>query len=128
VPTRPGYLAADNSMRLLSQKDSFYPIISTFFISQHEQLMSNNKIYLCNLNKTVTETLLQDHFSGYGKIIAVSLPLDPKSQAPKGYAFITFDQEGAAEKALEQDGQLFLDQDITVQIATERQRKISSPQ
>ena len=89
--------------------------------------MSNNKIYLCNLNKTVTENLLQDHFSGYGEITAISLPLDPKSQAPKGYAFITFDQEGAAEKALEQDGRSFLDQDITVQIATEKRRKTSSP-
>ena len=89
--------------------------------------MSNNKIYLCNLNQTVTETLLQDHFSRYGEITAVSLPLDPKNQTPKGYAFITFTEEDAAEKALEQDGRAFLNQDITVQIAVEKRRKKSSP-
>jgi RNA recognition motif-containing protein len=85
--------------------------------------MPNNKIYLSNLNKTVTDTLLKEHFAEYGEITEVLLPLDRKSQETKGYAFITFAQETSAENALEQDGKPFLNKEITVQIATEKRRK-----
>ena len=85
--------------------------------------MPNNKIYLSNLSKAVTDTLLKEHFAKYGEITEVQLPLEGKSQKPKGYAFITFAQESAAENALEQDGKPFLDLEITVQIATEKRRK-----
>ncbi len=90
--------------------------------------MPNNKIYLGNLDKEVTDILLKAHFSEYGEITDINLPLDKKSKAPKGYAFITFSQKAAAEKALEQDGQPLLEQKITVQTATEkRQKKSPSP-
>jgi len=85
--------------------------------------MPNNKIYLGNLNKVVTESLLRDHFTEYGEISEISLPLDNKNQEPKGYAFITFSCENEAQKALEQDGKEFIDREITVQIATEKRRK-----
>ncbi len=85
--------------------------------------MPNNKIYLSNLDKEVTETLLNAHFSECGEITEINLPLDKKSKAHKGYAFITFSQQAAAEKALKQDGKLLLEQPITVQIATEKRQK-----
>lgn len=85
--------------------------------------MPKNKIYLANLNKTVTDTLLKDHFSKYGDITEIHLPIDNKSQAPKGYGFITFAQETSAEKALELDGTAFLENEITVQFATEKRAK-----
>jgi RNA recognition motif-containing protein len=85
--------------------------------------MPNNKIYLGNLSKTVTDSLLKAHFAEYGEITEVHLPLDGKSKETKGYAFITFALESSAENALEQDGQSFLDQEISVQIATEKRRK-----
>lgn len=85
--------------------------------------MPNNTIYLSNLNKVVTDTLLKDHFSTYGEITEISLPLDRKKKTPKSYAFITFATESSAENALEQDNKQFLDQEITVQIATEKRRK-----
>jgi len=85
--------------------------------------MPNNKIYLSNLSKAVTDALLKERFTEYGEITEVHLPLDGKSQEPKGYAFITFALETSAENALEQDGKPFLDLEITVQIATEKHRK-----
>lgn len=85
--------------------------------------MPNNKIYLSNLNKTVTDTLLKEHFAEYGEITEVLLPLDRKSQEIKGYAFITFALETSAENALQQNGKPFLNKEITVQIATEKRRK-----
>jgi len=85
--------------------------------------MPNNKIYLGNLSKGVTDTLLKERFAEYGEITEVHLPLDGKSKEPKGYAFITFAQEISVESALQQDGKPFLDQEISVQIATEKRRK-----
>jgi len=85
--------------------------------------MSNNKIYLNNLDETVTDTLLKEHFAEYGEITEVNLPRDRKSQQTKGYAFITFAQENSATNALKQDGTTFLDKQISVQIATEKRTK-----
>lgn len=85
--------------------------------------MPNNKIYLNNLDKNVTDTLLSELFAEYGEITEVNLPVDKKTRQTKGYAFITFAQECSAENALKQDGKTFLDKQITVQIATEKRTK-----
>jgi len=85
--------------------------------------MPNNKIYLKNLDKKVTEASLNAHFSSYGVITEISLPIDKKSKAPKGYAFITFAESSATKGALDQDGKLFLEKTMTVQPATEKRSK-----
>lgn len=82
--------------------------------------MTNNKIYLSNLNKTATDTLIKEHFAQYGEITDIHLPVDRKTRQPKAYAFVTFAQENSATNALEQDGKSFLDNEIVVQIATEK--------
>ncbi len=85
--------------------------------------MSNNKIYLNNLDTSVTDSQLKDHFAEYGEITEINLPLDKKNKQTKGYAFITFAQQSSAENALKQDGKTFLDRTITVQMATEKRTK-----
>ena len=85
--------------------------------------MPSNKIYLGNLNQTVTDTLIRDYFSEYGDITEISLPLDRKDQRPKGYAFVTYADPDSAEQALVKNGTAFLNQEITVELATEKRRK-----
>jgi len=85
--------------------------------------MPNNKIYLKNLDKEVTEESLKAHFSTSGEITEINLPVEKKSQLPKGYAFITFAKEADAKGALKLDGKEFLEKEITVQIATEKRKK-----
>ncbi|NOY70995.1 MAG: RNA-binding protein [Gammaproteobacteria bacterium] len=85
--------------------------------------MPSNKIYLCNLPPSVTEALLKEHFTEYGEITEVQLLVDRKTKAPKGYGFITFTAESSAEKALQQDGKSFLENEITVQMAIEKRSK-----
>ncbi|MDH5219583.1 MAG: RNA-binding protein [Gammaproteobacteria bacterium] len=85
--------------------------------------MTNNKIYLNNLNKTVTDTLIKEHFAQYGEITDIHLPLDRKTGQPKAYAFVTFADEDSATRALGQDGKSFLDNEIVVQIATEKKSR-----
>jgi RNA recognition motif-containing protein len=85
--------------------------------------MPNNKIYLKNLDKEVTEESLNAHFSTCGEITEIILPIEKKSQLPKGYAFITFAEADAAKNALTHDGKLFLEKEITVQLAIEKHQK-----
>jgi RNA recognition motif-containing protein len=89
--------------------------------------MPNRKIYLGNLNQTTTDIQIKEYFSEYGEITEISLPLDRKTQQPKGYAFISFADQNSAERALEKDGELLLGQEITVQLATEKRKKKLSP-
>ena len=84
--------------------------------------MANAKVYLGNLSKSASEDKLNAHFSQYGEIAEVLLPLDRKSNEIKGYGFIIFAKEASAQKALEQDGQTIFGQAISVQIATEKTR------
>jgi len=88
--------------------------------------MPNNKIYLGNLNKAATEQSLRQHFEQYGEIAEVALPLDRKTKEPKGYGFITFALETAAQNALEHNQQSFLNKEIIVQLATEKGGKKQS--
>ncbi len=85
--------------------------------------MPDNKIYVSNLNKTVTESQLVKRFSDYGDIAGVHLPRDKQSNELKGYGFITFADEDSAQQALDEDGQTFLEKTITVQIAVEKHAK-----
>lgn len=85
--------------------------------------MPNNKIYINNLDKSVTETLLKEQFSEHGDITNIVLPQNKKHRNTKGYAFITYTTGSAAQDALKQDGTLFLEKEITVEIATEKRSK-----
>lgn len=85
--------------------------------------MPNNKIYLSNLDKEVSESDLQVCFSKYGEIKDIHLPLDKKTKSPKGYAFITFAEEASVKGALAQNGKPFLEQILTVEIATDKRQQ-----
>ncbi|VAW85418.1 hypothetical protein MNBD_GAMMA18-883 [hydrothermal vent metagenome] len=84
--------------------------------------MSNTKIYIGNLSQSVTQETLKERFAEYGKINQVLLPQARKTGQIKGYAFVTFDQESSAEKALKLNGESVFGQEIMVQIATEKSR------
>jgi RNA recognition motif-containing protein len=66
--------------------------------------MSQNKLYVGNFPFTVEENQLRDIFQPYGDIEELALIKDRDTGRPKGFAFITFASQAAAEKALEQDG------------------------
>ena len=86
--------------------------------------MTNSKIYLGNLSKSITEDTLKEHFAQFGDIEEVMLPLDRKTSEVKGYAFITFKLLESAEKSLSEDSKELFGQEITVQIAQEKSRAV----
>jgi cold-inducible RNA-binding protein len=82
--------------------------------------MQQNKLYIGNFPYSVTESQLRDLFSGYGEIQDLSLIMDRETGRPKGFAFITFATQQAAEKALEQNGKDLNGRALKVNMATEK--------
>ena len=66
--------------------------------------MQQNKLYVGNFPFSVDEAQLRDLFSPYGEITELALITDRETGRSKGFAFITFATQQAAEKALEMDG------------------------
>lgn len=83
----------------------------------------SNKVYVGQLSSAVSEDTLKAHFADCGDITEVSLPTDRKTGQTKGYAFVSFATEQAAQSALAKNAQPFLDKNITVEIAVEKRKK-----
>lgn len=82
--------------------------------------MQQNKIYVGNFPYSVDETQLREIFSRYGDIEDLALIMDKETGRPKGFAFITFSAQNAAEKALEQNGKELGGRPLKVSMATEK--------
>jgi cold-inducible RNA-binding protein len=85
--------------------------------------MQQNKLYVGNLPYTVDESQLRDLFSPYGEIQDLALIMDRDTGRPKGFAFVTFATQQAAEKALAQNGKDVGGRPLKVNIAEERKPK-----
>jgi RNA recognition motif-containing protein len=82
--------------------------------------MQQNKIYVGNLPYSADEAQLRTLFSAYGEISELSMIRDRETGQPKGFAFVTFSSQQAAEKALEQNGRDLGGRPLKVSIAVER--------
>jgi RNA recognition motif-containing protein len=77
-------------------------------------------LYVGNFPYSVNETELRERFSAYGEIAELAMIMDRETGRPKGFAFITFSTQQAAEKALEQDGKDMGGRPLRVNIAKDR--------
>jgi RNA recognition motif-containing protein len=84
--------------------------------------MAQNKLYVGNFPYSVDESQLRGIFSEYGDISELAMIMDRETGRPKGFAFITFATQQAAEKALEQNGRDLGGRPLKVSMAMERER------
>ena len=84
--------------------------------------MEQNKLYVGNFPYSVDEAQLRGIFAPYGEISDIKLIMDRDTGRPKGFGFITFAQQAAAEKALEQNGKDLGGRPLKVNIATDKPR------
>lgn len=82
--------------------------------------MQQNKLYIGNLPYAIDESKLDKIFSSYGDIDEIKLIRDRETGRSRGFAFITFAMQHAAEKALEQNSREIGGQAIKVNMAKER--------
>ena len=81
--------------------------------------MSNSKIYVGSLSYDTTSEDLQDYFGKYGDIAEVKLIIDRETNRSKGFAFITYSDQQAAEAALAANGDELQGRKIRVNAAKE---------
>lgn len=82
--------------------------------------MQQNKLYVGNFPYSVNEEQLRELFTPYGEISDFAMVMDRETGRPKGFAFVTFATQQAAEKALELNGRDLGGRPLKVNIAMER--------
>ena len=85
-----------------------------------EDHMQQNNLYVGNLPYSFDEEKLKEIFSAYGDLEDVKLIRDRDTGRSKGFAFITFALQHAAEQALEQNDKVMSGQTIKVNMAKEK--------
>ena len=71
-------------------------------------------VFVGNVSFNTDKNSLENVFSQCGNIIEVSIPVDRETRRPRGFAFVKFDSEEGAQKALSLDGQLVDGRNIKV--------------
>ncbi len=59
------------------------------------------KLYVGNLSFSTTEATLQSHFGAHGQVEEVAVITDRDTGRPRGFAFITMNNDGEARAAIE---------------------------
>jgi len=78
----------------------------------------NNKIYVGNLPYSATNDTLKAFFAAAGDIVDAVVIMDRATNRSKGFGFVEFADEKAAQKAIELfDGKDFDGRNIVVNIA-----------
>ncbi|WP_259430881.1 RNA-binding protein [Coxiella burnetii] len=71
-----------------------------YFYFLRKMTMSQNKIYVGSLSYDVTADELQSFFGQYGEIEEAKLIMDRETGRSKGFAFITYGTQDAAQEAV----------------------------
>lgn len=85
--------------------------------------MQQNKLYVGNFPYSVDASQLKELFSAYGEIQDIALIMDRETGRSKGFAFITFANQQAAEKALALNGKEIEGRALKVNIAQEKESR-----
>jgi len=79
------------------------------------------KLYLGNLPFSASDEDIREAFSAYGTIDDLFIPLDRETNRPRGFAFITLQDDELARKAIEEmDGADLQGRNLRVNEAEER--------
>ncbi len=79
-----------------------------------------NKIFVGNLSFKVDEQELQNVFGKFGEITEIKIPTDRESGRARGFAFITFESQQAAQESLSMDGKELNERAMRVNMATDK--------
>ena len=82
--------------------------------------IDETKLYVGNIDYAASEDELASHFSKFGHIEMVNIPLDRYTGRARGFGFVTFKKVTDAIKAMDLDGSEFKGRQIQVNFARER--------
>ncbi len=81
------------------------------------------KIYVGNLSFNTTQDSLEGLFSNYGQVSEVAVVTDRDTGRPRGFAFVTMDDEGAAKAIEALNGNEFEGRTLNVNEAKPRENR-----
>jgi RNA recognition motif-containing protein len=67
------------------------------------------KLFIGNLPFSTTNDSLGEFFAQYGEVASAAVVMDRATGRSKGFGFVEFDDDAAADAAIAQDGQAELD-------------------
>ncbi len=85
-----------------------------------ETFKMQNQLFVGNLAFSTTKEELEASFSTFGTVLEVKIPVDRDTGRVRGFAFVTFETQQAAEKALALDGTDLNGRSIRVNVAQEK--------
>jgi len=88
--------------------------------------MNTNVIYVKNIPTSHESNTIEQLFSTYGKITSISYPIDKKTKQPKGYAFVTFQNEADAQRALEKNNDEIEGKTLIVEISKGKKSNLNT--
>ena len=62
----------------------------------------SNKVFVGNLSFDVTKEELMEAFGAVGRVVDAKVPTDRETGRPRGFAFVEFESDEAAEKCIQQ--------------------------
>jgi cold-inducible RNA-binding protein len=80
------------------------------------------KIYVGNIDYSATEAELAEYFSQYGQVESVNIPLNRYTGKARGFGFVSFASQEAAEQSIALNGTEFKGRQIQVNFAKEREK------
>ncbi len=81
------------------------------------------KIYVGNMNFKTTEDSLRALFDNYGTVEEVAIINDRETGRPRGFAFVTIDDEGGKKAIEDLNGQEFEGRNLNVNEARPRENR-----
>ncbi len=81
------------------------------------------KIFIGGLKPELTDDMLREFFSQYGRITEFEMIIDKKTQLRKGFGFITFDKEDTVKELLSMKKVTIGEHTIDLRKATPKQDK-----
>lgn len=65
-----------------------------------------NKLFVGGISWDTTDDVLKDHFAKYGDVLGSVIARDRNSGHPRGFAFVTFSESSAVDRALQDSHQI----------------------
>lgn len=82
------------------------------------------KLYVGNLSYDTNEDNLRTLFAEAGNVVAVEVIMDRETKQPKGFAFVSMDNQAEAENAIKLfNGKMMDNREIKVNVARPREER-----
>ncbi|MAZ44244.1 MAG: RNA-binding protein [Legionellales bacterium] len=82
-----------------------------------------NKVYVGNIPYNFSQDDLRSAFESCGAITDVHIPMERQTGRPRGFAFVTFESNEAAQAALKLNGQEIGGRAVKVDLCKEREQR-----